>query len=163
MILAMDQRFASLLRFESTEISDKDQCKRVLDSWHKLIENVSGESAISTNYTTALVLLVPPVLYLPRTLLLDPSRSKNTETSNRKDGRIIQCETGLEAGILVEKASNGSALSTNYKTILCVASISRLQNDLAPRLHIPRISNVETSDKDLEKSFNAEIELEAGI
>lgn len=150
-------------RFESIEISDKNQRERVLNSWHKLVENASVGSAISTDCTTVLVLLAPPVLYLSRTLLLHPSRSGNTETSNRKDGRnIIPCETELEAGILVEKASDGSALSTNNKTILCVASTLCFHNGLAPRLHIPRVSNVKTSDKDLEKGFNAEGELEAG-
>lgn len=95
---------------------------------------------------------------------LHPLRFDNTKSSNRKDAKnIILCETKLKTETLVEKSSNGSALSTNYKKILCVASNLYFHNDPICHLHIPSISKMKTSDKDLEKGFNIGEELEAGI
>ena len=59
------------------------------------------------------MLLAPPVFHLPRTIPSHPSRSENTQTSDKKDRwNTIPCGTDLEFGALVKNISDGSASST---------------------------------------------------
>lgn len=73
------------LHFKSIKISNKNQCKKVLDCKYKLVENTNMGSTISTDCTIALMLLSQSIFYLPCILLLNLSCFRNVEISDKKN------------------------------------------------------------------------------